>query len=597
MSSALQTIESKDVSLGELFTQYFAVPNFQREYVWGSEEVRQLLEDVNSEFSDATRNKDSEYFIGTIVTCAGIDDVQQLIDGQQRMTTSYLVLCAIRDYVKQIHGNEIQALSPQISAVAVDQKGQDIFRYRVALQYEDSCGILESIAKGDITPNGKHSTNSVRNIVNAYDIIKGFLEEQFKDENSVRRFYAYFTQKVKLIWVKTISITHALKIFETINDRGVGLDSMDLLKNLIFMHANMKDFDRLKIQWRKVIDPLDRAREKPLRFLRYFIFSNYKVDRLREEEIYDWLRKNEEQCGYKDAPFKFVDQLIDAAEAYTNFARGLNADGSDNRYLMNIRAMSGAARQHLILLLAGRNLVAEQFLSLCSELENLFFAYVITREATREFERKFAEWAGPMRTVRSKAQLQEFVQKYFLPEKDRLASRFEQALLNLTEYSLQKYRLRYVLAKLTQYVNERALGSETEANLQHFLDGANHIEHILPQRPSAAALQQFDLPEEAADWVVWLGNLTLAEEPINISLGNRSFSAKRPQYSHSQFYLTKLISGPVSIGKNTAINRAVEGLPSFDCWTSDSIRKRQSSLADLAHKVWDMPRPKGKAGG
>jgi len=110
------------------------VPNFQREYVWGPDEVRQLLEDINSEFSDSNRNKDSEYFIGTIVTCVGDDEVHQLIDGQQRMTTSYLVLCAIRDYLKQQFGSGIQALSPQISAVSVDQNGCDVFRYRVALQ-------------------------------------------------------------------------------------------------------------------------------------------------------------------------------------------------------------------------------------------------------------------------------------------------------------------------------------------------------------------------------------------------------------------------------------------------------------------------------
>jgi len=580
------------VSLGDLFANFFVVPNFQREYVWGTDEVRQLLEDIYAEYSDTSRDSDSEYFIGTIVTCASNDSVNQLIDGQQRMTTAYLVLCAIRDHMKEVHGKEIQALTPQIAATTVDRNGHDVFRYRVALQYEDSCGVLEIIAKGEPLPNGKHSTSSVRNIINAYGEVREFLEEQCKDENALRKLYAYFTQNVKLIRVKTISITHALKIFETINDRGVSLDSMDLLKNLIFMQASMKDFEKLKVQWKKVIDPLDKTREKPLRFLRYFIFSNYKADRLREELIYDWLRKNEKACGYKDAPFKFVGELIDASEAYTNFARGLNSDGSENRFLVNIRAMSGAARQHLILLLAGRNLPDEQFTTLCSEIENLFFAYVITREATREFERKFAEWAPAMRSVRNKSQLQQFVDKFFRPEKERLASRFEQAMQSLREESLQKYRLRYVIAKLTQYVNERALGSETEANLHHFLDSANHIEHILPQNPSAAALKEFDLPDEAAEYAGWLGNLTLAEEPINISLGNRSFSAKRPEYRHSQFYLTKLLSGSVSVGKNTAINRAVEGLPTFEKWSSESIRMRQEALAELARKVWDMPRQK-----
>ena len=424
--------------------------------------------------------------------------------------------------------------------------------------------------------------------------MRGFLEEQCKDQSALRQFYAYFTQNVKLIRVKTISITHALKIFETINDRGVGLDSMDLLKNLIFMHASMKDFERLKNQWKKVVDPLDKAHEKPLRFLRYFIFSNYRVDRLREEQIYDWLRRNEKECGYKDEPFQFVGELIDASQAYTSFSKGLNVDGTENRFLVNIRAMSGAARQHLILLLAGRHLPLELFTLLCAEIENLFFAYVITREATREFERKFAEWSPAMRSVRNKSKLDEFVQKYFHPEKERLASRFEQAMAGLREDSLQKYRLRYVLAKLTQYFNERALGSETEADLHHFLDGANHIEHILPQNPSAAALREFDLPEEAADYACWLGNLTLAEEPLNISLGNRPFSLKQPEYKNSQFYLTRLISGPVVVGKNTAVTRAVAGFPTFGTWDSDTIKKRQEALADLAFRVWDMPRPRGR---
>jgi hypothetical protein len=154
--------------------------------------------------------------------------------------------------------------------------------------------------------------------------------------------------------------------------------------------------------------------------------------------------------------------------------------------------MSGAARQHLILLLAGRNLSEELFTTLCSEIENLFFAYVITREATREFERKFADWTTDLRAVRNEAQLREFLHEHFRPEKERLAARFEQAMLQLREDSLQKYRLRYVLAKVTQYVNEEAFGAETESNLDGFLDGTNHIEHILPQTPSEAVLKEFD---------------------------------------------------------------------------------------------------------
>jgi hypothetical protein len=247
--------------------------------------------------------------------------------------------------------------------------------------------------------------------------------------------------------------------------------------------------------------------------------------------------------------------------------------------------------------LAGRRLSEELFTILCSEIESLFFAYVITREATREFERKFADWTTALRAVRNESQLREFLKEHFSPEKERLAARFEQAMLQLREDSLQKYRLRYVLAKVTQYVNEEAFGAETEGDLDAFLDGTNHIEHILPQNPSEASLGEFDRPADAEEFAGWLGNLTLAEETINCSLGNRPFSDKRPEYKHSRFLLTRLISGEISLGKNTAMNRAVVDLPTFVEWSSQSIEKRQDALAKLARKVWDMPHPKGRSAG
>ena len=78
---------------------FYTVPDFQREYVWQPENVEQLLQDVLDEFFDEHGKvlPTSEYFIGSIVACPDKSDTFQLIDGQQRMTTIYLVLCAVRD--------------------------------------------------------------------------------------------------------------------------------------------------------------------------------------------------------------------------------------------------------------------------------------------------------------------------------------------------------------------------------------------------------------------------------------------------------------------------------------------------------------------
>jgi len=73
-------------------------------------------------------------------------------------------------------------------------------------------------------------------------------------------------------------VSSALKIFETINERGVGLNPMDLLKNLLFKQVKQDEFTMLKNAWKKITVPLEKANEKPLRFLRYFLMANYKIE-------------------------------------------------------------------------------------------------------------------------------------------------------------------------------------------------------------------------------------------------------------------------------------------------------------------------------
>ena len=236
--------------------------------------------------------------------------------------------------------------------------GEESFRHRVTLQYDDSRGFLVHLADNgaDAIPTVEN-TRSVQNMLNAYDTINTFLSTQFGDDvQAVRRFYVYYTTMVKLVRIKTPSVAHALKVFETINDRGVGLDAMDLLKNLMFMNASPDTFDKLKDKWKELVDTLYKGHEKPLRFLRYFIFANYDVDRLKEDQIYDWFVRNEKLCDYVKHPIAFVERLHKADHAYTRFVEGKNANSSVNRYLVNIGCLSGAARQHLILLLAAASI-------------------------------------------------------------------------------------------------------------------------------------------------------------------------------------------------------------------------------------------------
>ena len=244
---AEQTIQSQDIKVADVFQAFYAVPDYQREYVWETEQVEQLLNDINAELAGNDPTTAPEYFIGSIVVCPGNDSVLELIDGQQRMTTLFLTLCAIRDRIKELNHEPPGALGPQIAATSTDAAGCDHFRYRLDLQYEDSGDILVRIAESTLDGADNFSTRSIANIRNAYQGTLDFLKTEFGDDvGALRAFYGYLTNKVKLIRIQTEDVAKALKIFETINDRGIGLDSMDLLKNLLFMKASRKKFEKLK---------------------------------------------------------------------------------------------------------------------------------------------------------------------------------------------------------------------------------------------------------------------------------------------------------------------------------------------------------------
>lgn len=585
---AIQRIQSEDCSVASLFQSFYAVPDYQREYVWDTPQVEQLLKDVREEMGDGSAQDAPEYFIGSIVVCPGRDGVLDLVDGQQRMTTLYITLCAIRDRLAEL-GESISVLNGQIADAAVDVSGVERRRYRLDLQYEDSGDALTRLADGKRieTP----STQSMRNMQNAHNVIMRFLESEFgQDHAAVRKLYGYLTNKVKLIRIQTEDVAKALKIFETINDRGVSLNSMDLLKNLLFMKAPKGEFDRLKDTWKELQETIFRMDEKPLRFLRYFIFSRYDVDLLREDEIYGWFTKNDVLVGYGHNPIGFAKELVSAAWAYERFREGKNEKGERNRYLDNIRLLGGqAARQHLILLLAGRHLAPALFDRLAGEVESLFFCYVITREPTRDFERNFAKWATELRSLSTADELTAFIVARFEKAKADLSNRFDDAMGRLSLGSLQFYRFQYVLAKLTQQVDLLAYG-ETEGTrwLANYVSGGYEVEHIFPQTPKVGAAEEFGSVSDP-EVVQRLGNLVLVEKSINISLGNRPYSEKRPVYQQSKLLLTRALSERPKVGANTRIDRAVSSIEPFALWNEASLHQRQRSLVTLARAVWGLP--------
>ncbi|MGZ4053653.1 MAG: DUF262 domain-containing protein [Bacteroidia bacterium] len=581
-------IKFNDLDIENCFKNFYVVPDYQREYVWTEKEVTQLLLDLYEEF-DSNSNK--EYFIGTTVVCKIGNSVFELIDGQQRTTTLFIILSSFKKLYSE-RGLNNSPIETMLKHNRFDAKGKPVNEYRLALQYKDSSGILEKIANNEKRP--ENLIGSALKLYEAYETIIKFLEDNFKIEKTddLPSFFMYFYQKVKFIQITSPSINDALKIFETVNDRGIGLNPLDLLKNLIFRQVERNDFDSLKKEWEKIIKLLEKNNEKPLRFLRYFIMANYKINNakgdeiIREEDIYKWIIENENQVNYESAPFEFVKMLQENAECFVKFYKGNDMWG-ENVYLNNISKLGGGAfRQQLILFLSARHLSKNLFDHLAKQIENLIFYYFVTGEQTKIFERNFSKWAKSLLTVETKGDLNKFINENIEPEIVAKQGQFKISFLNLSQNSLQQYRLRYILAKLTQYIDLECLGSYSPQNLNTYISKGVEIEHILPDKPKQELIDKYG--KEYDGLKIMLGNLTLLEKSINASIGNDFYNLKTPEYQKSRYYLTKSIIAKHTIGQNTAINRINKKLQSFPVWNKESIVARQEMLYNLSKEIWKV---------
>ncbi len=587
-------IESQKLSITDAFRNLsYVVPPYQREYVWKEKNVSQLLNDVYEEYVD---DRNSEYFIGSIVVNKREDGLYEVIDGQQRLTTLFISLCALKRLFKDSprHSLEVQGL---LTSQKSNERGEFNQSRHLDLQYEDTSEVLDAILDDKVID--RKLSNSSENIKEAFETVYEYLKGNFEKQDDLVSFYGYFMHKVNFVQIETPNVSDALKIFETINERGVGLNSMDLLKNLIFQQLDRAGFQKINSEWKVITKTLDKHNQKALRFLRYFIMASYPVkdtkdsEVIREDEIYEWIVKHADDCGYKTDPFGFVKRIQEGAEAYTSFFSAVTLDGKKSTELENIRNLGGGAfSQHLVMLLAAKDLPNDLFLHLVKQIESLIFYYFITRTPAKALEARFSKWADDLRDVvkssDQKMALNDFIERSFIAERKRLENNYKVMFSSLTLRSLQQYKIKYILAKIAQYVESKRIGGENEGNLDRYIDKQIEIEHILPNTPTEELIAPYGDLENYSNYKIKLGNLTLLEKPHNIVAGRGYFEEKKDIYKQSSFYLTKSIAQKDSVGSNTTVTRINDRLVGFTKWEAEDIEKRQEMLLLLSKDVWDI---------
>lgn len=303
-SVELIPIESQTRTIQTCFQQcLYEVPNFQRPYSWSSDQLEDFWRDVVLAQGD--------FFFGSTVTWVStkrdlFNDTYSIIDGQQRLTTSAIILSVIRDAFRdvadragKISDSNITAANNQAAAtqrylIATDDDGAE---YPVLTRSEPM--FYEHIQKPDAIPSGVKWNNSAEQIGEARRFFEGRVLSELNGlsiDGQIERLKAIRANvlKARVIQVELASEEDGFLIFETLNTRGTDLRISDLIKNLLIRGGAKSgpDRDAIATRWDRIVDSVQDGRVNPDMADRFIWQSwNSRRSAVKEPELFKEISK------------------------------------------------------------------------------------------------------------------------------------------------------------------------------------------------------------------------------------------------------------------------------------------------------------------
>lgn len=253
-------IESEDIDVENLLaSKFFSIPRFQRPYSWDDENIQDLWDDVVGARGD-------DYFIGSMVVYREGKQDFSVVDGQQRLTTITLLLCAIRDAYAQLNEMDLAAGVHQL----VERKNREN-RNEFVLHTETSfpylqekilkfgepelTDIQERVEEQALRRANEILAKKVGSLIEAVDLDSMIIDGEKRAEK-IKRLTGLRESvlNLKIILVKLENEDDAYLIFETLNTRGKDLAVTDLVKNHFTKLLRVDgEVDYVKIEWEKIL--------------------------------------------------------------------------------------------------------------------------------------------------------------------------------------------------------------------------------------------------------------------------------------------------------------------------------------------------------
>lgn len=557
-------VSQEPIQIGDILKdKTFNVPLYQREYSWNLEQVSDLYYDIS----------DSEYdghFLGSLLLFQ-TDDLKkmEIVDGQQRMTTLFLLLFSI---LKYLNGSDktkaIERINSLLFVIDPNDLSNDITSSEPRLETgkRDKYLFKSIIRNEDFNAHKDGRKRSHKNLANTLDFFDQKVSEIIKDQglNGLTKF----TEKViksEFIVMTAEKQSDKLLLFKTINARGLELTQGDLIKNELCHNIIPYELDEAIDNWDEIRSRIERNNGNLDVFLFHYLNSIDECQLLRQQldkrrGIEKWEKKN-----YPPAPEKYVFEIYgelistvgsqkfieDLLLASNNYIGFINPPNS-KIFLNSLKAMS-VNKCFPLLLTAIRKLNGENFDKVCKAVDSLTFRHSILRKDPKELERFYYQ-IGEL--IVDDSQIENVIGKIKEHQNFREEDKFkEEFIFSSVKGSVAKM----ILDRITRKHSESVDWSNKDV----------HIEHIMPQKPMGEWKELYDKDEfEYKDYLNRLGNLTILQDKKNIRAKNKDFKDKKEYYKESRLTITK-------------------NLVDYSKWDYNEIVERQKYLYEQSRDLWN----------
>ena len=566
-------LQAGETTLNKLLntSRQFIVPIFQRNYSWQKSQYEQLWFDILR----ASKFKEKQnHFIGSIVyidmgTPAGRPQQLLLIDGQQRLTTISILLCAIKDYVQKFN-LETKLINLAKIKNQFLYNSDEIYedRYKLLLNVQDKETYIKLIDNTIFTVN-KPATN----IIKCYEFFYERIEDFIKQHGQIDEIYAGIF-KLSLVSISLDKDSdNPQMIFESMNSTGKDLSQTDLLRNYLLMDLTPEKQTRLyKTYWKPMEelfgeDIYKNDVNKFDYFIRDFLTlkSNTghicKINNVYENFKRYYLDNNCEK-------FAVLKDLFTYAKYYACIDLLQENDDELKLYWQEFKKLDSHVVYPFLLKLyddySRQILIKEDFKKILQVVISYLWRRAICEIPTNSLSKTFATlYQAVDKDDYVNSVIKAFV---FKSSYKRFPSDYE-VREKLQTKDIYHFRLRkYLLEALENYYHKEPIDLNT----------ANYtIEHIMPQNIEHNLLWQQMLGEDWQEvhslYLHTLGNLTITG--YNAEMSNKSFGEKvngESGFKHSHLKLN-------------------ESIAQSDVWNKKAIQRRTNILTDIILKIWKYP--------